>query len=315
MDIGDLTVFAAVARAGGMSKAAASLHTVQSNVTQRIRLIEVELGVPLFHRHARGVTLTSAGEQLLPYADRVAELIGEAKQAVGNGPVANGRIVIGALETATAVRLPPLLAAYSKSCPKVDIEIVTGTAAELITAVLERRVEAAFVAGPVDRAELVCRTVVAEELVLVTAPGIASLDHLAASAQSAPIKIIVFRAGCSYRLRLENFLAARGIAPVRHLEFGTLEGIIGCVSAGMGVTMLPRAVVAGAAQDARVRVHKLPAGTAQAVTVLARRRDAFVSTALDRFIAMACTLLPARANHAPRTNGRHPARKAAAAYR
>jgi len=175
-----------VARAGGISKAAQDLHTVQSNVTQRIRSIEAELGVPLFHRHARGVTLTSAGERLLPYADRIKQLLAEAKKAAGNGAVPNGRVVIGALETATAVRLPPLLAAYAKRYPDVDIEIVTGTAAELITAVLERRVEAAFVAGPVEHPELVATPAVTEELVAVTAPSIASLDQLAAAAKTAP---------------------------------------------------------------------------------------------------------------------------------
>lgn len=302
MDVGDLTVFAAVARAGGISKAAESLHTVQSNVTQRIRLIESELGVPLFHRHPRGVTLTSAGEQLLPYADRLAKLLGEAKQAACNGPIPNGRIVVGALETATAVRLPPLLAVYAKQFPEVDIEIVTGTAAELIAAVIDRRVEAAFVAGPVDHPELVTQPVLDEELVLVTSPTIRGLGELAASVDSAAVKIIVFRHGCSYRQRLENFLAAHGIAPVRHLEFGTLDGIIGCVSAGLGVTMLPHAVVAAAAADGRVKAHKLPEKEARAVTVLTRRRDAFVSTALFRFIDLACTSLPERAREARRNN-------------
>lgn len=302
MDIGDLTVFAAVARAGGISKAADSLHTVQSNVTQRIRIIEAELGVPLFHRHRRGVTLTSAGEQLLPYADRLAKLLSEAKQAAGNGPVPHGRIVVGALETATAVRLPPLLAVYARQCPNVDIEIVTGTAAELIAAVIERRIEAACVAGPIDHPELVTRPIVDEELVLVTSPTIASLSQLAVSATSAALKIIVFRTGCSYRQRLENFLTAQGIAPVRHLEFGTLEGIIGCVSAGLGVTMLPRAVVAEAAQRGRVNIHKLSAADARAVTVLICRRDAFISTALSRFIDLAGALLPECGNPAHHKN-------------
>ena len=61
MDAGDLAIFAAAAQAGGMTKAAETLNTVQSNVTQRIRRLEAELGVPLFNRHSRGVTLTSAG--------------------------------------------------------------------------------------------------------------------------------------------------------------------------------------------------------------------------------------------------------------
>ena len=68
MDTADLKVFEAVARNGGMNRAAAELHTVQSNVTARIRALEAKLGCPLFERHSRGVALTQAGERLLPYA-------------------------------------------------------------------------------------------------------------------------------------------------------------------------------------------------------------------------------------------------------
>jgi DNA-binding transcriptional LysR family regulator len=73
MNAYDLAVFEAVATLGGMTRAAESLHTVQSNVTARIRLLERELGVELFHRHHRGVQLTKSGEQLLPYDQRQLE--------------------------------------------------------------------------------------------------------------------------------------------------------------------------------------------------------------------------------------------------
>src|SRR5436305_1226293 len=161
MDAGDLTLFAAVAEAGGITRAAETLHTVQSNVTQRIRRLEAELGVPLFNRHSRGVTLTSAGTQLLPYAERIGRLLSEAKEAAADGPIA------------------------------------------------------------------------------------------------------------------------------RRLEFGTLDGIIGCAGAGIGVTLLPRIVVAKAAREGRVALHPLPPNAARIETVLIRRRDIFVSTALARFIEIA----------------------------
>ena len=82
MDAADLRVFEAVARLEGMNRAAIELNTVQSNVTARIRLLEEEVGVPLFHRHSRGVVLTAAGRRLLPYAARAALLFAEARQAV-----------------------------------------------------------------------------------------------------------------------------------------------------------------------------------------------------------------------------------------
>ena len=82
MDRADLRIFEAVARLGGMSRAAAELNTVQSNVTARIRLLEEELGAPLFERHSRGVTLTAAGRRLLPYAASARQLFEEARRAV-----------------------------------------------------------------------------------------------------------------------------------------------------------------------------------------------------------------------------------------
>ena len=287
MDASDLGVFAAVARAGGITRAAQVLNTVQSNVTQRIRLLEDELGVHLFHRHSRGVTLTGAGNQLLPYAERIGQLVGEAKQAAIDGPTPRGKIVIGALETATALRLPPILAAYAASYPQVEIEVSTGTSAGLIQAVLARQIETAFVAGPVNHPELLALRVIEEELMLVTAPWVLDLERMFSSASADKLKIVVFRSGCAYRARLENILAKRGIVGARGLDFGTLDGIIGCVGAGVGITLLPRAVVASAAAEGRVAIHTLPPDEARVPSVLIRRHDAFVSTALARFVDLA----------------------------
>nr|QDP21376.1 LysR family transcriptional regulator [Bradyrhizobium cosmicum] len=78
---GALGFFLAVANTGGIGRAADDLHTAQSNVTQRIRGIELELGVQLFHRSKRGVTLTSMGSRLLPYAERIRDLLQEAQRA------------------------------------------------------------------------------------------------------------------------------------------------------------------------------------------------------------------------------------------
>jgi DNA-binding transcriptional LysR family regulator len=230
--------------------------------------------------------LTSAGVQLLPYAERINRLLSEARKAAADGTTARGRIAIGALESATAVRLPPVLAAYGVACPEVDIEIDTGTTAALVDAVLARQLEAAFVAGVVTHPDLLTLPVVDEELVVVTAPWIADLDGLAGTGRD-PLKLIVFRSGCSYRTRLEALLAERGITNARRLEFGTLDGIIGCVGAGIGVTLLPRIVVARAASDGRVALHRLTPEQARIETVLIRRHDIFVSTALARFIEIA----------------------------
>ena len=106
MDIADLKTFEAVARLGGMNRAAAELHTVQSNVTARIRSLEQQLGSPLFQRHSRGVALTPAGRRLLPYAERIGRLMADARRAVADDGKPRGALNVGSLESTAALRLP-----------------------------------------------------------------------------------------------------------------------------------------------------------------------------------------------------------------
>ena len=283
MDAADLRVFEAVARLGGMGRAAAALHTVQSNVTAHIRALEEELGTPLFRRLPRGVELTAAGRRLLPYADRVARLLDDARRAVRDDGTPRGPLVIGALETSAALRLSRPLAAYAEAYPEVDIALRTGTTAELMRMVLGDLVEGAFVCGPIAHPDLDTLPVFAEELVLLSAPSLHSLDALFAQSE---VRIVVLRAGCSYRQRLEEVLARRGVATPRVLEFGTVEALFGCVAANLGVTLLPRGLLGPVWQEGRVAVHTLPAADAMVETVFVRRRDAHLTSALSAFLAM-----------------------------
>ena len=132
MDAGDLKVFAAVARLGGMNRAAAALHTVQSNITARIQALEADIGCILLERHSRGVSLTPAGRRLLPYADRAALLLADAWQAARDDGVPGGVLIIGSLETTVALRLTPLLMRYAADNPQVDLVLRTGTTRELV---------------------------------------------------------------------------------------------------------------------------------------------------------------------------------------
>lgn len=281
MDASDLKVFEAVARLGGIGRAAAALNTVQSNVTARVRSLEQELGTMLFERHARGVTLTAAGQRLLPYAAEVKELLARARCAAMDDGTPRGPLTIGTLETTVAMRLPRIIASYAAAWPEVDLTLLTGTSAESIARVLQREVDGAFVAGPVDHADLAQETVFREELVVVTAPTIDGLQRIG---RAGALKMLVLRVGCSYRQRLETVLAARGIVDVRALEFGSLDAIISCVSAGIGVTLLPRAVVADAALGGDVRLHALPPQEAMVDTVFIHRRDRSVTSALSAFM-------------------------------
>jgi LysR family transcriptional regulator, cell division regulator len=284
MNVSDLNFFAAVARYGSITKAAGGLNTVQSNVTTRLRLLEEELGVSLFQRHHHGVTLTRSGHELLPYAHQLDVFLQKARRAVSADGATRGMLRIGSMETTAAARLPALLRKYVPAHRNVDVAIETGTTRVLIQAVLEYRVDGAFVAGPVEVDELEQTPSFVEELVLVSSPEHKSVT--AALQQGKIPKMFVFRVGCSYRQKLERFLDGRGLTLVNQLEMGTLEGIIGCVSAGLGITMMPFSVVEPHAKRGEVAVHRLAAEDARVETVFITRRDMVRSPALEEFISV-----------------------------
>jgi DNA-binding transcriptional LysR family regulator len=284
VNVADLNVFAADARYGSITKAARRLNTVQSNVTTRLRLLEEELGVSLFQRHHQGVTLTRSGRDLLPYAHQLDVLLQKARDAVSANQATRGALRLGSMETTAAARLPALLRKYVPAHRNVDVAIETGTTRTLTQAVLEYRLDGAFVAGPVEVDELEPTRAFMEELVLVSSPEYKSVPS--ALAEGKIPKVFVFRVGCSYRQKLERFLAGRGLTLVNQLEMGTLEGIIGCVSAGLGITMMPFSVVESYVKRQEVAVHRLSPADARIETVFITRRDLVRSPALEEFMAM-----------------------------
>lgn len=280
MDLMDLKVFEAVSTSGSMNRAAKSLHTVQSNVTMRIKKLEAELGVPLFKRGGKGVSLTASGARLLPYARQIQAMMREAERAARDDGLPRGELRIGSLETTAAFRLPDLLAAYVASCPKVALTVSTGTSRSLTQDVIEHRLDGAFVVGPVNHPELESATAFTEELVIVAPPRFVAIEELAAVDE---LRMIVFRSGCAYRLKFEDWLARQGRQLTVPLEFGSLEAVIGCVAAGIGATMLPRIVAERAALGAKIAIFDLADEEASAKTVFIFRRDAYPGGAMRAF--------------------------------
>src|ERR1700682_108092 len=99
MELSDLVTFSTVARLGGITRAADELNTVQSNVTQRVKALEAEIGTALFERHSRGMTLTGAGRRVWPYAQRLAALRGGEVRAARDVGDPKGPPSIGSMET------------------------------------------------------------------------------------------------------------------------------------------------------------------------------------------------------------------------
>lgn len=284
MESSDLRVFEAVLRHGNMKRAAEELNTVQSNITARVRALELALGLPLFERHARGVTPTAAGERMRPFARQMIKLLADAEAAARDEGPPSGPLRLGSLETTAALRLSPLLGNFARAYPAVQLAITTGTTSELVRDVAECRLDGAFVAGPLIHKALRQEVMFYEELVLVTAPSVNAIAELT---MQDVVKTIVFREGCSYRQRLETVLAGAGIVTAQPMIFGSLDAIIACVGAGAGVTLLPRAVVAPAVAEGRVNAHPLPPDQGRVETLFIQRQDGYVSRALAAFIGMA----------------------------
>lgn len=283
MDSGDLRVFEAVARLGAMNRAAEELNTVQSNVTARIRQLEEDLGATLFHRHSRGVELSAAGRRLLPFAEEALRLMAAARAAVAEEGEPAGPLLIGSLETTAALRLSRPMASFVARCPGVDLTLRTGTSEEMVQAVLARQVDGAFVCAPVTHPDLAARPMFTERLAIAVAAARQGVAE--AELQRAGERIVVLKAGCSYRQRLEEMLAKRGAAGLRRIELGTIEAVIGCVAAGLGITLLPEAILAPAVAEGRVALYR-PAPTEAVVeTLFVQRRDTRPSRAMDAFLA------------------------------
>lgn len=280
MDLPALRVVKAVADTGSVSRAAESLNCVQSNVTARLKRLEEELGVPLFLRLARGMEPTPPGRVLADYADRVLRLVSQAHRAVADAAGRGVQLSVGTMETTAAVRLPPVLARFHELRPDVEMTVQPGNTQDMLALVLAGRLDGAFVSGPVDHPELLAEPAFVEELVLVEAAA-------APPAGGGGWTLLAFRPGCAYRARAEHALRAAGRVPFRVMEFGALDAILGCVAAGMGITVLPRAVVERAPWTALVAARDLPDDQARIATLFVRRRDAAETGAMRVFRSVA----------------------------
>ncbi len=167
-----------------------------------------------------------------------------------------GRRRIGAMETTTALRLPPILAAYHAAQPDVDIQIKTGPTAELVELLLNGQVDCIFVAGRLEHGHYHSLKAFSEQLVLVGSTPMTQMPSSQALLTSA---FLAFRQGCSYRQRIELLLASQGVNAGRIFEFGSLDAMLGCVAAGMGYTVLPRGTVE--AHQHRFEIHTLELST------------------------------------------------------
>lgn len=283
MDLHTLKIFQTVAKVGSISQAARELQYAQSNITMKIQQLESDLQTTLFYRYNRGTALTAKGSMLLTYTEKIFDLIEETKNVMTDDQTPRGPLIIGSMETTAAVRLPVLFSKYHKDFPEVDLTLKTGSTEQNIQAVLQYKLDGAFVAGPINHPDLIQKEVFEEELVLITDtvhPPISSIIDIRTRT------VLVFHTGCAYREKLEQWLHQEKIIPNKIMEFGTMDGIIGCVSAGLGISMLPYSVIAKHIQEGTLRQHSLPNPYGKVKTMFIYRKEKYLPTSLLKFIDM-----------------------------
>ncbi|MFP8979165.1 LysR family transcriptional regulator NmoR [Pseudomonas aeruginosa] len=241
MDLSSLEIFRAVAHEASVTRAAQQLQRAQSNVTTRIRQLEEDLGVELFLRDGKRMSLTERGSEFLAYAEQLLALADEARQSM-HPAEPGGRLRLGSMESTAASRLPALLASYHKACPRVALEVSTGTSRALFDGVRARRLDCALVAagpgwaGELDRSGLRGEPLFREELLMIL-PAEHPPVHDVAEVRLRTLA--GFARGCTYRQLAEDSLGT----PLTVQEVGSYHAILACVAAGACVGVLPRSVL------------------------------------------------------------------------
>ena len=282
MEIKTLKTFLAVIEEGTISHAALRLNCVQSNVTSRIKMLEDELDVQLFVRSRRGMALTAAGELLVSHAEKVVESESRARAAVADFSTTVKSLRIGSMESTLAIRLPKFIAEFRAAHAAIKLGVVAAPTDDLVHQLLDHKIDIAFIGGEFLHPSLEGRVAFSEEMVLVTDTSIAQPE------QTGAAPVIVFKPGCSYRAYSETWMKRSGLSPNETIELGTLDGILGCVASGIGVTLLPRSVVECSHHRPLVNIHALSDPDRFIDTVALVNLDAPPNGAIAAFVDLVC---------------------------
>jgi DNA-binding transcriptional LysR family regulator len=273
------------------TRAAAELHYAQSSVTEQIQALETELGSPLFDRSGRRLRLTRAGERLIAYADQVLLLIEEARTAVSEQPgEPNGELLVGALETLCAHRLPPLLTRYRERWPQVRVTVREGNRGELYGAVRRGEMDVCLTFGDPPADEALGSDTLEYDRLMIVMPA----RHRLAGRESLRMidlkgeEFLATEQGCGFREMFDRSTAGLGLdGPVVVAELTSLAALCSCVASGMGTAVLPEIAVQRHLQRSEVAAIPLHDTDARTKVTMTWIRRWETRPALAAFIAAA----------------------------
>ena len=245
MDIHRLKTFKTAATLLNFNRTADALHYSQSTVSAQIKTLEDEIGVLLFERNGKQLSLTEAGEKMLNYSLKLLAIHEEAISDISGRREPAGILTIRAPQTITTYHLPRVLAEFQPRFPKVRFDVTSCALYSLEHELQIGTVDLAFLlADSVQAADLNVEMLKAEQIIMVAKP-----DHLLCSKKHIGFQglrgehIFLPKADCSYRMSFEQSLMMNKAEPALILEFNSIEAIKKCVAAGLGITVIPEIAV------------------------------------------------------------------------
>ena len=239
-----LRVFRAVAAHLNFRIAAEELLLTQSAVTQQVKALESELDVALFDRAGGRVALTAAGAALLPYAERLAALAMEAREAVAAATGEHaGRLVLGASQTIGQYLLPKLIAGFLRDYPRVAISVVGGNTQTVLEALVDHRVQLCLIEGPAMRRDVQVEPFMEDHMVCVAPDGHAWADGEIDVSALQEATLVMRELGSGSRRIVQQALEAAGVELKKltvAMTFDSTEGLLSGVEAGLGIGFVSR---------------------------------------------------------------------------
>ena len=247
MTLQQLTYFIAAAQHGSFSAAAEELHMAQPSLSEQIRRLEAELGVPLFTRAGRGLALTEAGRLLQPHAERT---LAEAEEAAASvrevRDLAGGTVAFGTFGSAHHYLLGGLIQDFRTRHPNVRVRVLGQNSVEVADAVREGRLEAGLVILPVDDRGLDVRPAMREEQLYVSADAARLREPMTVERLAgAPLILYDARWGADdpTRRQLRERAQRAGVKLEPSIEVEYLTAALDLVARGLGDTVSPNSIV------------------------------------------------------------------------
>lgn len=288
MDLDTLRVFVAVADAGNMTRAAASLGCSQPAVSKRLSELEAELGTPLFDRLPRGVRLTAAGALLRPHADRMLAISAGARRELhALADLSRGSLSVGASTTIGGYLVPDLFGRFQRTHPGITLSLEIANTAQIQAAVLDNRVDLGLSEGFVSSEALEVVQIAQDDMVAIVAPGHPLLQRsevTCACLQEVPV--LMREAGSGTRDVIEAGLRQHGTVISPAMSLGSTEALKNAVAAGLGLAIVSRLTVALELATGRLLELPVQGLPFRRSLHLLRLRGKHVSRAMEAFIAL-----------------------------